>query len=102
MTSETAKSRDTLSLGSRRDKYEKRTEWDFDLWGKVDRLPDLNYTAYSRIVPETLKVENENGRKRLNEQCLARNAQAGRAILHGLRPGDAHEGVLNGVYRIRL
>jgi hypothetical protein len=102
MTSETTKSRDILSLGCRRDEYEKRTERDVELWGKVDRLADLNYTAYRRIVPETFEMENENGWKRLNEQLLARIAQAGRAILHGLRPGDAHEGILNGVYRIRL
>ena len=80
----------------------KRTKWDFELGGKLDRLADLNYTACGRIVLETLQMENENGWKRLDKHLLARIAKAGWAILHGLRPGEANEGVLNGEYRIRL
>jgi hypothetical protein len=80
----------------------RRTEWDFELGGKLDRLADLNYTACGRIVPETLEMENENGWKRLDEHLLTRIAQAGWATLHGLRLGGAHEGVLNGEHRIRL
>jgi hypothetical protein len=85
-------------------KNEKRTEWDVKLGGKSDRLPDLNYTACGRIVPETLEMENENGWKRLDAHLLARIrvTRAGWAVLHRLRPRDAHEGVLNGEYRIRL
>ena len=79
-----------------------RTERDFELGGEADRLADLNYTACGRIVLETLEMENENGWKRLDEHLLTRIVQAGWVILHGLRPGDAHEGVLNGEYRIRL
>ena len=83
MTSETTKSRDILSLGCRRGKYEKRTEWDFELGGKPDRLADLNYAACGRIVLETLEMENENGWKRLKKHLLACITQARRAILHG-------------------
>ena len=79
-----------------------RTEWDFKLGGKLNILADLNYTAFGRIVPETLEMENENGWKRLDESFLARIAQAGWTVLHGQRPGNAHEGVLNGEHRIRL
>ena len=70
----------------------------------MDRLADLDYTACGCIVPETLEMENENGWKRLDERLLARirAMQAGWAVLHGLRLEDAHEGVLNGEYRIRL
>jgi hypothetical protein len=56
--SETTKLRDILSPGCRRDENEKRTERDFELGGKLDRLADLNYTACGRIVPETLEMEN--------------------------------------------
>ena len=94
MTSE----RDILSLGCRRGEYEKRTEWDFELGGKVDKFADLNYTACGRIVLKTLEMENENGWKRLDEHLLACIAEARSAILHGLRLGDAHEGVFNGEY----
>jgi hypothetical protein len=43
-------------------------------------------------------MENENGWKRLDEPLLAGVAQAGWAVLHGPRLGDAHEGVFNGEY----
>jgi hypothetical protein len=83
-------------------KMKRRTEWDFEPGGKLDRLADLNYTACDHIVPETLEMENENGWKRLDEHLLARIAHAGWSTLHGLRLGDAHESVLNGEHRIRL
>jgi hypothetical protein len=76
----------------------RRTEWDFELGGKLDRLADLNYTVCGRIVLETLEMEDESGRKHLDKHLLARIAQTRWAILHGLRPGDANEGVLNGEY----
>ena len=83
---------------------EKRTEWDVELRGKLDMLADLNYTACSLVVPETLEMENENGWKRLDEHLLVRIrvTQAGSAVLRRLGLGDAQEGVLNGEYRIRL
>ena len=68
----------------------------------MDRLADLSRTACGRIVLETLEMENENEWKSLDEHLLARIAQAGWAFLHGLRPEDANEGVLNGEHRIRL
>ena len=82
----------------------KRTRWDVELRVKLDMLADLNYTACGCIVPETLKMENENGWKRLNEHLLARIrvTRAGWAVLHELRLGDAHESVLNCEDRIRL
>ena len=76
-----------------------RTEWDLEVWLKTDGLSDLRYTAHRRIVPETVEMENENGWKYLDEHSLACIAQAGRAVLHGLR---LHEGVFNGENRIRL
>ena len=102
--SETTKSRDIFNLGCRRGENEKCTEWDVELEGKSDRLADLDYTACGRIVPESLEMENENGWKHLDEHLLARIrvAQARWDVLHGLRLGDAHEGVLDSKYRIRL
>ena len=68
----------------------------------MDGLSDLRYTARRCIVPETVEMENENGWKHRDEHLLPRIAQAGRAVLHRLRLGDAHEGVFNGDNRIRL
>ena len=100
MTSETTESWDIFNLGCRRGEYETRTEWDVELGGNLDRVADLDYTACSRIVPETLEMENENGWKRLDEHLLARIrvTRAGWAVLRGLWLADAHEGVLNGEY----
>jgi hypothetical protein len=86
MTSETAKLRDILNLGCRGGENEKRTEWDFQLGGELDRLADLYYTACGRIVPETLEMENESGWKRLDEHLLARirAIRVGWAFLHEL------------------
>ena len=75
-----------------------------ELGRKLDMLADLNYTACGHIVPESLEMENENGWKCLDEHllvCIQVN-RLGWAVPHGLRLGDAHEGVLNGEYRIRL
>ena len=82
----------------------RRTGWDVELGVKLDMLADLNYAACGCIVPKTLEMENENGWKRLNKHLLARIrvTRAGWAVQHGLRPGDAHESVLNCEYRIRL
>ena len=101
--SEMTKSRSILRLRlGCHEKGENRTEWDFEFWCKLDGLSDLHYTACSRIVPETLEMENENRWKRLDKHLLAHIAQDGWAVLHKLRLGDAHEGVLNGEDRIRL
>ena len=83
-------------------RVKKRTEWDFEVWFKPDRLSDLRYTPRSRIVYETLEMENENGWKRLDEYLLARIPHVGWDVLHGLRLGDAHEGVFNSEYQIKL
>ena len=82
----------------------KCTGCDFELGGKLNGLANLNYTACSLVVPETLEMENENGWKCLYEHLLARTrvTRTRRAVLHRLGPGDAQEGVLNGEYRIRL
>ena len=100
--SEITKSRGNSQPRLQREKGESRTDWDFEVWSKPDGLSDLRYTARSCIVSETLEMENKNGWKRLDEHLLARFAQAGWAVLHGLRLGDAHEGILNSEYRIRL
>ena len=104
MTSKRTESRDIFSLGCRRGENEKHTEWDVELGGKLDTLADLDYPACGRMVPKTLEMENENGWKRLDEDLLARIrvARAGLAVLHGLRLGDTHEGVLDSKYRVRL
>ena len=49
-------------------------------------------------------MKDKNGRKCLEKHLLARLARAGLADLdlHGLGLQDAHECVLNGVYRIGL
>ena len=82
----------------------RRTEWNFEPGGKLDKLANLNYTACGCIVPETLEMENENGWKHLDEYLLARIrvTRAGSAVLRRLGLGDTQEGVLNGEYRIRL
>jgi|SRR6266849_6901820 len=95
------KSQSILSLGCR-EKGENRTEWDFEVWSKPYGLSDLHYTAGSHIVSYAVEMEDEYWRKRLDEHLLARVAQAGWAVLHGLRQGNAHEGVFNAEYRIRL
>ena len=83
--SEMTKSRSILSLSCRRGTNERRTEWDFELGGKLDGLADLYHTACGCIVSETLQMENENGWKRLDEPLLAGIAEAGWAVLHGPR-----------------
>ena len=73
------------------------TGWDVELRVKQDMLANLNYAACGCIVPEALKMKNENGWKRLNEHLLTRIRvrRAGWAVVHGLRLGDTHESVLN-------
>ena len=51
-----------------------RTEWDLELWGELHRLADFDYATCSGVVEETLKVQNENGRQRFDEDLLARFA----------------------------
>ena len=76
----------------------RRTEWDFELGGKLDGLVNLDYTTCGLIVSEALELNNKNGWKRLDQHLLARIAQSGRTVLPGLRLGDAHKGVFNGEY----
>src|SRR6266852_3084100 len=97
--SEMSKSQSILSLGCR-EKGKNRTEWDFEVWSKPDRLSDLRYTARRRIVSDAVEMEDEYWRKRLDENSLTCVAQAGWAALYGLRLGYAHQGVLNRDYRI--
>jgi hypothetical protein len=47
-------------------------------------------------------MEDENGWKRRDEHLLTRIAQAGWAVMCGLRLEDAHEGIFDGENRIRL
>ena len=47
-----------------------RTKWDFEFRRELNRLADLDYGIRSRIVQESLKMENENGWKRLDLHLL--------------------------------
>jgi hypothetical protein len=47
---------------------------DFDLRRELNRLADLNHAIRCRIIREPLKVEDENGSKRLDLHLLARLA----------------------------
>ena len=58
---------------------ENRTERDFEFWGKLDGLSDLRYTARSCIISDTVEMEDEYWRKRLDENLLTCVAQTGRA-----------------------
>ena len=70
--------RGILSLGQHvRNKGGNRTDWDFELRRKLNRLARLNYAICGRIAQEALKMEDENGRKCLDLHLLARLARAG-------------------------
>ena len=47
----------TLRLGCRK-KGENRAEWDPELWYKLNELSDLRYAARSRIVSDTVEMED--------------------------------------------
>ena len=79
-----------------------RASWDSELRGELNRRGDLIYATRSRIVQETLSMEDENGRKYLKKHLLARLARAGLADMHELGLRDSCECVVNGVYRIGL
>ena len=65
-------------------KGENRTWWDFELRRELNKLTDFIRAIPSRIVQEPLKMEDENGWKRLEKQLLARLARSGLANLHEL------------------
>jgi hypothetical protein len=52
-------------------KTQLRTEWDFELRCELYRFADLHYATCSRIVQETLEMEDKYGWKRLDEHLLA-------------------------------
>ena len=90
-----------ISLGNHgRNEGKNRTKWDFELRRELNRLVNLNYAIRRGIVQEALKMEDENGWKRLDLHLLARPARAGLANLHGLELREVcrSERVLNGVY----
>ena len=99
--SEMTKSRSILSLG-RREKGNNRTKWNFKFWCQLDGLSDLRYTARSRVELDTVEMEDEYWRKRLDENLPTCVAQTGRANVHGLLLGEACEGILNSAYRVVL
>ena len=74
----------SLSGWHRGNKRENPTNWDFELWRKLNGLSDLIYTFRGRIVHEALKVEDENLRKRLEKHLLGCLVPAGLADPHGL------------------
>lgn len=75
-----------LSLGQQeRNKGKNRTNWDFELRCKLNRLARLNYDIRGCIVLEALKMEDENGRKRLDLHLLDRLSRAGLVDRRGLR-----------------
>jgi hypothetical protein len=52
------------------------TKWDFEFRREPNRLADLDYAIRSRITQESLEMEDENGRKCLDEHLLAPLADA--------------------------
>ena len=68
----------------------------------MNRLVDLIYVIGCRVVQEALKMEDENGWKRLEKHLLTRIARAGLVDVDSSGLRDACECVLNCVYRIRL
>ena len=99
MISGESESRGVLSLGwNRGNKGENHTEWDLELRRKLNWLADLNYAILSHVIQEALKVEDENGWKRLDEYLLARLVEAKRTEPHGLQVRDAGESVLYSVH----
>jgi hypothetical protein len=68
------KSQSILSFGCR-EKGESRTEWDFEFWCQLDEPSDLRYTAHSRIVSDTVEMEDEYWRKCLDKNLLTCVAQ---------------------------
>ena len=59
-----------LAFAHRGNKQENRTEWDFELWPKLNRLSDPIYAIRGHIVHEALKMENKNLWKRLEKHLL--------------------------------
>jgi hypothetical protein len=56
------------------------TEWNFEFWCQLDGVSDLRYAARrTRIVSDTVEMEDEYWRKRLDENLLTCVAQTGRA-----------------------
>ena len=79
-----------------------RASWDSELRGELNRRGDLIHATCSRIVQETLNMEDVNGRKCLEKHLPVRLARAGLVDMHGLGLRDLCEWVVNGVYRIGL
>ena len=73
------------------------TEWDLELRCEQNWLSNLNYAILSHVVQEALKMEDENGRKRLDEHLLARLDESTRTELHRLQVRDACECVFYSV-----
>ena len=59
-----------------RNKGGNHTEWDFEFRREPNRLTNLDYAIRSRIIQESLEMEDENGRKCLDEHLLAPLADA--------------------------
>jgi hypothetical protein len=49
---------------------ENRTEWYFELRREINGLADLNQAIRGRIIQEAFKMEDKNGRKRLDSRLL--------------------------------
>jgi hypothetical protein len=78
-------SHEELLTGSHaRNKGENHTKWNFEFRCELNRLADLDYAIRSHVIQEPLKMEDENGRKCLDEHLLAPLADARRAELHRL------------------
>ena len=78
-------SHEELLTGSHaRNKGENHTKWNFEFRCELNRLADLDYAIRSHVIQEPLKMEDENGRKCLDEHLLAPLDDARRAELHRL------------------
>jgi hypothetical protein len=105
MISAPTEMREIINLSQHRRNEEKhRTGWDFELWPKRNGLVDLYYAIRGNIIQEPLKMEHENGWKHLDENLLARFAEAARRTgeLNMLQVRDACECVFYSVHRIVL
>jgi hypothetical protein len=85
MISEPTKPRRIIILSQDgRIRGENHTKWDLELRRELNLLADLNYTILIHVIQEALEMEDEDGRKRLDEHLLARLAKARRTELHRL------------------
>jgi len=53
-------------LRLREEKRQTRTEWDFEIWGELNRFSNLDCATRSRVVKEALEMKDQHGWERLD------------------------------------